>query len=200
MCHQAPCHGDAHGDNFLLSCKGQRWGKSAANGILLPKRMFPQCVYLLPHVFVSLKSKIVPQQIWALSVQQGCPSNTHRRTSVQQLPCTWTQPPPCPIMCTPCLPPLTPGCSAPSLKVTVLLETLCSVASLIDTEWAPLWLGDKPCFASSMEGSKEQKAIPGFLLSLCTKKMRAKSHRNSLVFLRTLCSRWLASHFIWRLI
>lgn len=92
MCHQAPCHGDAHGDNFLLSCKGQRWGKSAANGILLPKRMFPQCVCLLPHVFVSLKSKTVPQQIWALSVQQGCPRNTCRGTSVQQLPHTAIHP------------------------------------------------------------------------------------------------------------
>lgn len=172
MCHQAPCHGDAHGDNFLLSCKGQRWGKSAADGILLPKRMFPQCVYLLPHVFVSIKSKSVPQQIWALSVQQGCPSNTCRQTSVQQLPYTWTQPHACPTTCTPCLPPLTPGCSAPSLKVAVLLETLCSVASLIDTERAPLWLGDKPCFASSMERSKEQKVIPGFLLPYAPKNER----------------------------
>lgn len=36
-----------------FSCKGQRWGKSTADDILLPKRLFPQCMYTLSPVYVT---------------------------------------------------------------------------------------------------------------------------------------------------
>lgn len=179
---QALLRRGAPGDNFFLSCKGQRWGSSAANASCLPKSLFPCWMCSLSPGCFPLETKPFPQWVWAAGLRLwGAGHAPPLPWWGQAVPLSvwllgYTQTEPCPCSVTHGAPHGT--CSPPGASTAgPLLVTLS-------------WVG-----ASSIKGSWKHKTVPGFLLSRALKQWGQKSQGNSLFCRNPQCSRWLASVF-----